>query len=1614
MSRKISRPATPDIEDGSNIESDMTVLVVDDHLMHRVVLRQMLTKLKCEVMEADSGKAAVAANSKEQFDAIFMDINMPLMDGCHATRLIRESNRPKTPVIGVCTKCDEDMRKRCINAGMNQLLVKPLVMSQLVSLLRRLKSAQNQDISIDGLAVEKTQLPGGAIEEVYTEHEKPRDPSKEATTSNPVKDSRRRDSQLRKGKEQRRESEQIRQHTMNFSQSKYGTTTVAAADAPVVLTMKVLVGMGQVAMLSVGGGPQLPSGKPRWEYFMVDVPVLSVTGAQELRKPMEQLRLCEQVATPGSVIMSPEVWAHCQTYCEAKDLADGFVQLVHVKTHSFTRPPLEVPYDVRRVPVAINILKRVRNGKLLCTCIGSKKRCEYTAFGNCINLSARLMKKANNEVLIDMDTYRLTNREFEVEALPPMNIKGRKGPIDVYRVTGSKISRVGVKTVRRSSADGASTSSPGILGSDLRTTLCGRKVEMDFLMSKIHAFIASYSKVSSSEHTNQALKADALLQAAEVGDTCSNRNVLDEAREVNPSVEHKVSVVKQFGYTVIVIIGDAGMGKTTLMQAAGSDLKGLPVQMVDVGGASNNMLVYGVWVKLLLDLIPFDPMASPEERGIIVLKHLHSDLREKAYLLKDVLKVQFKDSSPGNGMHTGREKSEKLRRSISEKVFVRKGSSRRISFISTLAAKGALLVSGRSSRIDTESESGSQTSVSLDSAFASEMESAKDSDAEDVRLGRSSYSESPHSVETQLVTTEGLTENADFLAKKRSSIDSTSEMDINDSEVLSLLSSSPDTAPKSAVTETNSSGFHRDRRRSSTEMHLSKTSSPEVKVHWLGQLLLDLLLATAKKPLVVFLEDAHLMDNPSWSLLRRLSEEKKSGILVVAACRPMGKHAPKEFSKIIEAKSTLQLHLKELDALSTETLVRRTIISALNSDISIPSQVFRAISRRTQGHPLFSEQMAMALVELTLKSADNLKGSPNALRMLDLDTFNFSHSMEALITSRVDLLEPNHGLVLKVASVMGLSFSVHELQPIICQQLQRENTACLDMTQLNVILHGLEKLNFIVHHPTDPEGVYSFSNSVSRDVIYEMLPIKQRRTIHADVAEELLKQANSSVHCVTIAEHYTMACRDVEEMEIDLTAIAIDHWEEAASNALFKLGQYKLAIQYYENAISLGRIVHDHIHPQRIARWHYYLGQAFSALGKIEDSFRNAVMALDYMGENHSDKQQGSTGCSSSLTAEISSWTSQCRIGALRWLTGRVENEQDLLFTCGALALLSSLLISKDEVSTARKVTKRYVTVAKSASRLQPLELARAYVLNAVVAKSASHAKYKYQRSLDILRIQPMNKQPAIQTGDTHFYLGILYQFRGKWVRAQKHILEAERMYKTSQGRRQLDACRCLSASGHFFQGQVETALGLTTRVQEHEHEHPQLLFWSGFMVVACLDSLKRYKESAQVLARLKEKTCPLEHLALQIKALGWVSAIHVGDYRAAAQEAIVYVPQLLEIEPVSPAFSLAYASAAEVLLNSLEKQDMPDEDRIVKEKLVERVVKFFKAASNRLAICYSDYRFYEARLTLIRGNKGLAISLFEEAMKQALKLKMVPQATRAGDWLETCSRSPSNGDEFK
>lgn len=104
------------------------VLVVDDHPSNREVARLMLTAAGCEVAEATDGDEAVDMARAGTFDLILMDVRMPRVDGLAATRLIRAlpGAVAKTPILAVTADAMPEDAVRCLAAGMNAHLAKPI------------------------------------------------------------------------------------------------------------------------------------------------------------------------------------------------------------------------------------------------------------------------------------------------------------------------------------------------------------------------------------------------------------------------------------------------------------------------------------------------------------------------------------------------------------------------------------------------------------------------------------------------------------------------------------------------------------------------------------------------------------------------------------------------------------------------------------------------------------------------------------------------------------------------------------------------------------------------------------------------------------------------------------------------------------------------------------------------------------------------------------------------------------------------------------------------------------------------------------------------------------------------------------------------------------------------------------------------------------------------------------------------------------------------------------------------------------------------------------------------------------------------------------------------
>lgn len=117
----------------------LTVLIVDDNAINRLLLAQMLERLGHTVEMANDGQVAVEAAARRRFDLILMDINMPGMNGVEATRLIRSGGlSAEVPIMGVTANALPQDLALFNLAGLNCTLVKPITSAALALQLRDL------------------------------------------------------------------------------------------------------------------------------------------------------------------------------------------------------------------------------------------------------------------------------------------------------------------------------------------------------------------------------------------------------------------------------------------------------------------------------------------------------------------------------------------------------------------------------------------------------------------------------------------------------------------------------------------------------------------------------------------------------------------------------------------------------------------------------------------------------------------------------------------------------------------------------------------------------------------------------------------------------------------------------------------------------------------------------------------------------------------------------------------------------------------------------------------------------------------------------------------------------------------------------------------------------------------------------------------------------------------------------------------------------------------------------------------------------------------------------------------------------------------------------------
>ncbi len=293
--------------------------------------------------------------------------------------------------------------------------------------------------------------------------------------------------------------------------------------------------------------------------------------------------------------------------------------------------------------------------------------------------------------------------------------------------------------------------------------------------------------------------------------------------------------------------------------------------------------------------------------------------------------------------------------------------------------------------------------------------------------------------------------------------------------------------------------------------------------------------AAGPRPVVLLVDDSAYLDSPSWTLLTMIRKLIRP-LLLVLGMRSSGDEPPEESWRILKDPQTKTLTLSGLSVEETRALVSRRL-----GVEDLPRSLAVLIHKKAGGNPYFSCELAHALLEKELIRVKD--GICRTVR--NLSGVELPDTIEGIVTSRVDHLEPSLEMVLKVASVIGREFALATLRDVYPLEAERENVPGY--------LQELSRLGLVALEVTGAEPVYSFKDPATRDVIYNLLLFAQRRQTHRSLAEWYEHHHGEDLEpsYPLLAYHWSGAMAGVENPEPKELSKTVDYLLQAARQALY-------------------------------------------------------------------------------------------------------------------------------------------------------------------------------------------------------------------------------------------------------------------------------------------------------------------------------------------------------------------------------------------------------------------------------------------------------------------------------
>eukprot|EP00002_Diphylleia_rotans_P034920 TRINITY_DN7555_c0_g1_i1.p1 TRINITY_DN7555_c0_g1~~TRINITY_DN7555_c0_g1_i1.p1 ORF type:complete len:2453 (-),score=413.18 TRINITY_DN7555_c0_g1_i1:295-7653(-) len=373
---------------------------------------------------------------------------------------------------------------------------------------------------------------------------------------------------------------------------------------------------------------------------------------------------------------------------------------------------------------------------------------------------------------------------------------------------------------------------------------------------------------------------------------------------------------------------------------------------------------------------------------------------------------------------------------------------------------------------------------------------------------------------------------------------------------------------------------------------LTTDMSGEVRAENTIALIVQIFLQLPKDPAVIIIDNVQWFDSASWELVQELAS-KLPHFLIVLAGRPLNAEKHPRYEQMLLMQGVEEIQLGAMLPEESTSLICKVF-----NITKLPESLSDSLAQRGQGNPFFLIEIMRRLISSQVLLVENgfCRVSPN----LQLSAIPFPDSIQTIIQSYIDDLPVGPQLTLKVASVIGATFTLEALKaihPIAADKIDWES---------EIKLLSVDLIHRVAQDADTTEGnTYCFKHLLTQDIAYNLLLVEQRKKLHAAVASFFETKFASELHAyyATLSHHFLKAenyRKTVEYMDL-------------AGKLALESNDNKEALDFFSKARTLAEQHQLKLDPVILCEICRFEGEALFRMGDMATSrarFEQSLTAL--------------------------------------------------------------------------------------------------------------------------------------------------------------------------------------------------------------------------------------------------------------------------------------------------------------------------------------------------------------------------------------------------------------------